>query len=224
MVQPLTLREGNKPMVNHETMNCEHVWKEISNYIEGDIAPATRAAMDDHLRMCQRCRSVLEGTGNVIRLYRDERMIDVPSGFGRRLEKRLSQSVRPQRRGWLRWSAWLIPIAALALFIGGLRWVNSSTRGRSQGPERAQWVDKIPPDMKVVVAEGAKNFHVPGCEVIRNKEVRTLTAREAIQEGYVPCVKCMRKYLQTTSDANAPLDQTASAKVDDDDDRSGHSR
>ena len=210
-------------MVNRDAMNCEQVWKEVSNYVEGDVAPAIRDRMDDHFHTCQRCRSVLNGTRNVIRLYSDERMIDVPSGFGRRLEKRLSQSVRAQGRGWSRWSTWLIPIAALAIFAGGLRWT-SSTRGHSQGPERAQWVDKIPPDMKVVVAEGAKYFHVPGCDVIRDKEVRTLTAREAIREGYIPCPKCMRKYLQTASTANAPPDERASAEVDVDDDRIGHSR
>ena len=24
-------------MVNDKTVNCEHVWREISNYLEGDI-------------------------------------------------------------------------------------------------------------------------------------------------------------------------------------------
>jgi hypothetical protein len=190
-------------MVNHETMNCEQVWKEVSNYVEGDIAPATREAMDDHFHACQRCRSVLDGTRNVIRLYSDERMIDVPSGFGRRLEKRISQTVQAHGRGWSTWSRWLIPVVALALFAGGLRWGNSLIRAFELHSQRAQWAAKIPPDMKVVVSEGAKEFHVPGCEFIRNKEKeRTLTAREALHEGYVPCEKCMRKYLEPASNAN----------------------
>ena len=29
-----------------------------------------------------------------------------------------------------------------------------------------------------------------------------MTAKEAIREGYVPCVRCMRKYLQTASAAH----------------------
>lgn len=204
MVQPLALREGNKAMVNRETMNCEQVWKEVSNYVEGDIAPATREAMDDHFHTCQRCRSVLDGTRNVIRLYSDERMIDVPSGFERRLEKRISQSVRAQgRRGWSAWSKWLIPVVALALFAGGLHWGNSLIRAFELHSKRAKWATKIPLDMKVVVSEGTKEFHVPGCEFIRNKDKeRTLTAREALHEGYVPCEKCMRKYLEPASNAN----------------------
>jgi putative zinc finger protein len=218
MVQPLTFREGIKAMVNREAMNCEQIWKEISDYIEGEVSPAMRTAMDDHFHTCQRCRSVLEGTRNVIHLYRDERMIDVPSGFGRRLEKRLAQSVRAQGRGWSTWSAWLIPIAALALFAGGLRWANSLTNSHPLLSEHAQPAHNIPPDMKVVVSEGARDFHVPGCEFIHNKDKeRTLTAREAIREGYVPCVRCMRKYLQTASNVNRPLDSEALADIDDDD-------
>jgi hypothetical protein len=52
--------------------------------------------------------------------------------------------------------------------------------------------------MVVVVSAGAKEFHVLGCEFIHNKDrERTLSAQEAMREGYVPCVRCMRKYLQT---------------------------
>ena len=54
-------------------MNCEQVWHEISNYIEGEVEPGLRSAMDEHFRTCKRCSSVLEGTRNVIRLYSDER-------------------------------------------------------------------------------------------------------------------------------------------------------
>ncbi|HUC29546.1 MAG TPA: zf-HC2 domain-containing protein, partial [Candidatus Acidoferrum sp.] len=71
-------------MVNLEAVNCEKVWREISNYLEGDVDAALRAAMDEHFHTCKRCASVLEGTRNVIQLYSDERMIEVPSGFGRR--------------------------------------------------------------------------------------------------------------------------------------------
>ena len=60
-------------MVN---VSCKQVWREISNYLEGDVDAGLRTAMDEHFRSCKRCASVLEGTRNVIRLYSDERMID----------------------------------------------------------------------------------------------------------------------------------------------------
>ena len=36
-------------------VNCEEVWREISNYLEGDIEPDLRLAMEEHIRGCQRC-------------------------------------------------------------------------------------------------------------------------------------------------------------------------
>ena len=180
-------------------VNCEKVWKEISNYIENDVDAGLRAAMDEHFRTCKRCTSVLEGTRNVVRLYGDERMIEVPSGFGRRLETRLAQEARVRRRTWSTWSAWLVPVAAMALIAGGMRWASSQTVYPLRS-EHAQVGHNIPPDMPVVVSVGAKEFHVAGCDFIHNKDkIRTLTAKEAIREGYVPCVRCMRKYLQMAS-------------------------
>ena len=201
-------------MVNGEAANCEKVWHELSNYLEGDIEPALRTAMDEHFRTCQRCASVLEGTRNVIRLYGDERMIEVPSGFGRRLERRLAQNARSGGR-WSTWSAWLVPVAALALIAGGLRFANSLTPGEPLKSEHAQAGKGIPPDMMVVVSTDAKIFHVAGCDFIHNKDkVRTLTAKEAMHEGYVPCLRCMRKYLQTASVGHEALGSEADADAD----------
>jgi hypothetical protein len=181
-------------------VSCQQVWKEISNYIEGDVDAQLRVAMDEHFGTCTRCKSVLDGTRNVVRLYSDERMIEVPTGFGRRLERRLAQGARVRRSSWSTWSAWLVPVAALALIAGGLRWANSLTLPHPLQSGHAQPGRNIPPDMVVVVSAGAKDFHVPGCDVIHNKDkIRTLTAKEAIREGYVPCVRCMRKYLQIAS-------------------------
>jgi len=198
-------------MVNPEAVNCEQVWREISNYLEGDVDAELRAAMDTHFRTCARCKSVLEGTRNVVRLYGDERMIEVPAGFGRRLERRLARSGRV-RSNWATWSSWMIPVAAMLLMAGGLKVASSRTVPHPLLSAHAQPARGIPPDMAVVVSAGAKEFHVAGCEFIHNKDKeRTLTAREAEREGYVPCVRCMRKYLQTASAGNIALESEAGA-------------
>jgi hypothetical protein len=61
--------------------------------------------------------------------------------------------------------------------------------------------------MMVEIAADGKTFHVPGCKYLhqhehagegknKNKdEVRLVAASEAIREGYVPCVRCLRQYL-----------------------------
>ncbi len=196
-------------------MDCERVWREISNYVEGEVEAPLRAAMDDHFRTCRRCQSVLEGTRNVIQLYGDERMIAVPAGFGRRLEKRLAQRARESKRKWSIWSAWLVPVAALALIAGGLQLASSYSKQPSLQSAMSQAGHDIPPDMIVVVSAEAKIFHLPGCELMHNKDkTRTLTAREAMQQGYVPCVRCLRKYLETASAARPGLALGPGAEAD----------
>jgi anti-sigma factor RsiW len=124
--------------VKRETVNCELVWREISNYVEGDVSPALRAAMDEHFHTCQRCASVLTGMRSVIRLYGDERMMEVPAGFGRRLERRLAQSARVSSSRWSSLSAWLVPVAALALVAAGLWLTNSLATERALKSEMEQ--------------------------------------------------------------------------------------
>jgi hypothetical protein len=197
-------------MVNKSAINCEHVWHEVSNYVEGDVDAGLRVAMDEHFSACAKCRSVLEGMRNVIQLYGDERMIEVPAGFSRRLERRLVQSAKIGSRGWSVWSAWLVPAAAMLLIAGGVRVASSVTVPHPMLSEHAQPAHGIPPDMVVVVSEGAKEFHRPGCDVIHNKDrERTLTAHDAIHEGYVPCVRCLRKYLETAFEGRTTLEWEA---------------
>jgi putative zinc finger protein len=219
---------------DRQGVNCEQVWQEISNYLEGDVDVALRTAMDTHFRTCARCKSVLEGTRNVIQLYSDERVIEeqmigelsigeqtiaLPAGFSRRLQKRLAQNVRVSGSRWSTWSAWLVPLAALVLIAGGLRLANSLTVNYPMQSAHAQPGHDIPPDMPVVVSAGAKLFHAAGCPFIHNKETeRTLTAKEAMREGYVPCMRCLRKYLETATAGHAALGAEANLDADDDDD------
>jgi predicted PP-loop superfamily ATPase len=210
---------------NGQALNCEQVWREISNYVDGEVDAALRAAMDEHFHTCQRCASVLVGTRNVISLYSDERMLEVPAGFGRRLEqrleKRLAQNARPRR--WSTWSAWLVPVAALALITAGVWLANSWTGARQARSEMAAIERNIPPDMQVVVSDGAKLFHVAGCPFIHNKEkAHTLTAKEAIDQGYTPCLRCLRKYVDTTASiGHTARDSEAKADAEDGADADG---
>src|SRR5260370_24736660 len=56
--------KGDKTMV----VKCEDVWREISNYFEGDLDPALKRAMEEHLAQCPHCESVRDGMRNVIEL------------------------------------------------------------------------------------------------------------------------------------------------------------
>jgi hypothetical protein len=179
--------------------NCEIVWREISNYVDGEVDAPLRATMDEHFRTCVRCAAVLAGTRNVVQLYGDDRMLlDVPSGFSRRLEKSLAQNARGSRTPWSSWSAWLVPVAAMALILGAVMVANSVPFKNYVQSLHAQPGNNVPPEMVVVVSAGSKLFHVAGCPFIHDKaSERTITAKEATQEGFTPCPRCLRQYLKT---------------------------
>src|ERR1700732_2139538 len=106
-------------------VSCEEGWREISNYLEDDMVPGLRSAMEEHFRSCQHCTAVLDGTRNVIRLYGDDRLFEVPAGFSQRLQRRLAQHARLpgfRRAGAL----WMLAVAATALAVGGLALGNSA--------------------------------------------------------------------------------------------------
>lgn len=175
-------------------VSCEEVWREISNYLEGEVDPTLRSAMEEHFRGCKRCTAVLDGTRNVIQLYGDERMFDLPLGFSHRLHRRLEENLVPARRTFL---GWMVAAAAAVLVAGSFEVARSSVSSHPElRSEHSQPGSGVPPDMMVVVATDGKTFHVSGCPFIHDKDrLRTITAREAMQEGYAPCVRCMKKYL-----------------------------
>jgi Putative zinc-finger len=175
-------------------VNCEQVWHEISNYLDGEVDAGLRAAMDEHFRVCKRCSSVLEGMHNVVQLYGDERMVEAPLGFGYRLQRRLGENAHPTRRTFF---GWMVAAAAGVLVAGSFELAKSSGFGRTQlRSEHAQPGKGVPPDMMVLIYPEGKTFHVAGCPFILDKaHLKTIAAREALHEGYVPCIRCMKKYL-----------------------------
>ena len=175
-------------------VHCEDVWREISNYIEGNVEPGLRLALEEHIRGCKRCSAVLDGTRNVIQLYGDERMLEVPLGFSARLHNRLEENMPRSRRGFL---GWMVTAAAASLVVGVIEAAKAAVFGRPElRSEHAQPGSGVPPDMQVIVSKDGKIFHRGGCPFIHDKpHVETMTAREAIHEGYAPCVRCMKQYL-----------------------------
>ena len=179
-------------------VKCEEVWREISNYLDGDVSLDLRAAIDEHVRECKGCAAVLDGTRNVVQLYGDERMLEVPLGFSHRLHRRLEGNKPGNRRSFL---GWMVAAAAAVLVVGGFEAARSSSFERSLDngdlrSEHAQPGAGVPPDMMVLVTSEGKTFHVAGCTFIHDKaHVRTLVAREAEREGYGPCVRCLKQYL-----------------------------
>ena len=62
-------------------VKCEDVWREISNYFEGDLDPALKLAMEEHFAQCAPLRSVRDGMRNVVELYGDESNVHLACGL-----------------------------------------------------------------------------------------------------------------------------------------------
>ncbi len=74
-------------------LNCKHVWKEISNYIDDSVSPELREAIEEHLAHCRHCAAVLDSTRNILYLIADERTFELPVGYSERLHARLRKEM-----------------------------------------------------------------------------------------------------------------------------------
>lgn len=72
-------------------ISCVEVWREISNYLDGEISLEMRERMGAHFKACAHCTAVLDGTRNVVELVGDGRVFSVPEGFSKRLYKKLQK-------------------------------------------------------------------------------------------------------------------------------------
>lgn len=71
-------------------IDCREVWKEITNYMEGDLTPEMRERVGRHLKECPHCKAVYDGAQNVVRLLGGKEVLELPTGFSQRLHDRLS--------------------------------------------------------------------------------------------------------------------------------------
>lgn len=72
-------------------ISCQEVWREVSNYLEDDLTPQLRAAIESHLKGCAHCSAIVDGTSNVVQLVCDDRAFALPEGFSKRLSQRISR-------------------------------------------------------------------------------------------------------------------------------------
>jgi len=66
-------------------ISCLEVWREISNYLDGEVDAGVRTRMEAHFKACSHCKAVLDGTRNVVKLVGDGVEFQVPEGFSKRL-------------------------------------------------------------------------------------------------------------------------------------------
>ena len=172
-------------------ISCQEVWRDISDYVDEELDPVQRLALDQHFAECRHCTALLDGMRNVITLYRDERVLAPPADFHERLYQRLGEKRNHSRRSFLVWTltaAAAVPMG-LALFSAGRLIVPGRDRQRpASGPDAHQ----VPETVAISQDPDDKLYHVAGCSHLHGNP-KFLRVEEAIREGYTPCVYCIGK-------------------------------
>ncbi len=71
-------------------ISCVEVWREVSNYLGGEISGELRERMQAHFEVCKHCTAVLDGMRNVVGLVGDGKLFQTPEGFNKRLYKKIA--------------------------------------------------------------------------------------------------------------------------------------
>jgi hypothetical protein len=82
-------------------IDCEEVWRQISNYLDDEVGPELRAIMTSHFRGCAHCSAILDGTRNVVKLVGDGKAFEVSASASQRFYKKLNNylaSTGPKKR------------------------------------------------------------------------------------------------------------------------------
>jgi anti-sigma factor RsiW len=70
-------------------IECKHVWKHISGYLDGTLDAKILAQVQVHLDHCEICSAIMDSTRNILILTADERVFELPLGYSERLHARL---------------------------------------------------------------------------------------------------------------------------------------
>ena len=72
-------------------MSCRKLLSEISNYLDGDMDPAARQELEEHIARCPNCLVVFDTTRRTIQIYQG---CCEPYPVSERLQTRLHDALR----------------------------------------------------------------------------------------------------------------------------------
>ena len=70
-------------------ISCIEVWREVSNFVDGEVHAELRARMEAHFKGCAHCTAILDGMKNVVKLVGDGVEYEMPAGFSSRLQSKI---------------------------------------------------------------------------------------------------------------------------------------
>jgi anti-sigma factor RsiW len=75
-------------------LNCQRVFRELSNYIDGDLDPVLRVELEVHLTVCQNCCLVVDQTKKTIELFCDSELVPLPEDVRSKIHAALREKMR----------------------------------------------------------------------------------------------------------------------------------
>jgi anti-sigma factor RsiW len=73
-------------------LNCRKVWRELSNYLDGEVDQELRLRLEAHFERCAGCKAVLDDTRNTVKLIREGIELRMPPGFSEKLRESIKRS------------------------------------------------------------------------------------------------------------------------------------
>ena len=74
-------------------MNCKHVIRELSNYIDGDLDPTLKQELERHLEHCEDYTMIVDQTRKTIQIFSGSEPINLASGVKSRLHAALHKKL-----------------------------------------------------------------------------------------------------------------------------------
>ncbi len=78
------------------TLACQDVQAEISNYLDEDLSPDIRRALEAHLSTCRTCQILLDSVRKTLRIVTDSGSVELPVEDSSRLVQRIMARVRSE--------------------------------------------------------------------------------------------------------------------------------
>lgn len=72
-------------------MNCDGVFREISNYIDGDLNIEMRREIEAHLTDCRECQVIVDQTKLTVNIFCDSQFVELPGDVRERLHQALQR-------------------------------------------------------------------------------------------------------------------------------------
>jgi anti-sigma factor RsiW len=76
-------------------LNCTGVIREISNYLDGDLQPAVRMELEQHLALCGDCKIIVDQTKMTVQIFCDSQPVELPKDVRARLREVLRKKQGP---------------------------------------------------------------------------------------------------------------------------------